>query len=292
MADFNLRKVIPWLAEDNVRPYILARPKNAAEKPGMIWDDFHWFKDFKVIEKNPLQVKELEFSDLIMDIEGRGFQGANMAMPRWVFFDCAVMPGFVAGFAYRTSALPEAVRNVIGKKIEGDWVPLSLFIAIPTQRPGEWVAHNLMSINSLLPNKEDRFYGLGFLSKAFGLWYGNIERLCGMTQWESPALKLHCNYGDVKMLTAFTPVHSHPRTITYQSEVNPQVWESFFTKKFPNDFEQRFESAGFSVNPKDRESLYHMQDLLEKGERSYYLNPEYIRNEDLGNPIPVYIRKR
>lgn len=280
----------PWLDNENVRPYILARPKNITEYPGSYREDFDWFRNFDVIVKNPLNIAELEFSDLIMDVEARAFHEAGMAMPRWVFFDCAVMPGFVAGFAHRTSTLPEVVKKAIGRPIEGEWTPLSLFITIPTQRPGEWVAHNLMSINSLL-KKEDQFYGLGFLSKAFGLWYGNIEKLCGMTQWGSPALKLHCHYGDIKMMTAYTPVHSHAKTITYQCYVDPYVWESFFTKEYNDRFNDRFEPAGFKVDPNDLDSLLKMQALLEKDDRGYYLSPEFIRKESLTQPIPIYTKR-
>lgn len=287
---FELSKYIPWLDNENVRPYILSRPKNIPEYPGTNAEDFDWFRKMDVVVKNPFHVDELEFSDLIMDVESRAFHEAGMAMPRWVFFDCAIMPGFVAGFAHRTSTLPEAVKKAIGKPIQGEWTPISLFITIPTQRPGEWVAHNLMSINSIL-QKSDQFYGLGFLSKAFGLWYGNIEKLCGMTQWGSPALKLHCHYGDIKMLTAYTPVHSHAKTITYQCNVNPYVWESFFTKEYNDHFNERFEDAGVIVDHQRTESLLSMQKLLEENDRGYYLSPEFIRKESLQQPIPVFVKK-
>lgn len=285
-----LHPKLKWLDGENVRPYILVRSKNTTRNPGSYNKDFHWFSELPVIVKNPLQVAELEFSDLIMDIEGRAFHEANMGMPRWVFYDCAIMPGVVAGFAHRTSTLPEKVRKAINRDIQGEWTPLSLFIIIPTQRNGEWVAHNLMSINSLL-DKEGQFYGMGFLSKAYGLWYSNVEKLCGMTQWGSPALKLHSNYGDIKLLTAYTPVHSYAKTVTYQCYVNANVWESFFTKKFTDEFEQKFKPTGLTINMQDTESLKHMQSLLEKENKNYFLSPEFIRSHDLKEPIPVYVKK-
>ena len=65
--------------------------------------------------------------------------------------------------------MEEKTRKALKLKGGHEWTPLSLFITIPSMGPdGEWVAHNLCSANCLLP-KEDRFYGLGFLSK--GLWF-------------------------------------------------------------------------------------------------------------------------
>ena len=283
----NLKDYAPWLDGENIRPYILAREENRSQSVGDKGSDFHWFSNLPTLVRNPLYIQELEFCDLIMDIEGRAFHGSNMAMPRWVFFDCAVMPGFVAGFAHRTQTLPEAIKHVFGKPIQGDWVPLSLFITIPTTQPGVWVAHNLTSINSLL-SKKDRFYSLGFLTKAFGLWYGGISTLFGMTQWENLALKLHSYYGNLEILTAFTPVHSHPRTVTYSCDVDPYVWERFFTKRLCSRFKEQFKYAGFDVNPKDREHLLNLQRKIEKKEGRFFLDTEHLRSESLGDPIPIY----
>lgn len=287
---FDFKNKVKWLDHENVRPYVLVRDENKSLNPGSLHNHIDWFDKQKILTKNPLHVKELEFSDLILDIEGRAFQGANMAMPRWVFYDCAIMPGTVVGFAHRTETLSQSVKNAIGKPIQGEWTPLSLFICIPTVQKGAWLAHNLSSINSMLL-EEDRFYGLGFLSKAFGLWYSNVPHLFGMTQWESPAMKLHCNFGNMEIVTAFTPVHSHPRTITYNCDVDSKVWECFFSKKFDSKFQNQFEYAGFDIDPKDRKSMLMLQSKLEAKENRYFLDPEHLRKEPLGEPIPVYIPK-
>jgi hypothetical protein len=288
MSSPEFLKKVNWLDHENIRPYVLAREVNLPTNPGQLHSHVDWFDLNRMVYKDPFHLKELEFSDLILDIEGRAFQGANMAMPRWVFYDCAIMPGIVCGFAQRTSTLSPAVKTAIGRHIEGEWTPLSLFICIPTVQHNAWLAHNLSSINSLLL-REDRYYGLGFLSKAFGLWYCNVPNLFGMTQWESPAMKLHCNYGNLEILTAFTPVHSHPRTVTYNCDVDDKLWDSFFTKKFDSSFHKDFEYSGFDINPKDRKSMLSLQARLEAKENKYYLDPEHLRNEPLGEPIPIYL---
>ena len=212
-------------------------------------------------------------------------------MPGWVFYDCGLIPGIVTGFAYRTSKLPAAVKYTLGgAPLKTEWTPLSLFIAIPCGNKKEWVAHNLSSINALLP-KEERFYGLGFLSKSFGLWYSNIKQICGMTQWMSPALKLHVNYGDFEILTSYTPVHSHPHTLTYRCALNFEAWKRFFDKTADATFDSRFsKSSDLEVNPRDRDSLIKLQQIIEESGQSYFLKPDQIRNQSIGDVLSTYNR--
>ena len=148
--------------------------------------------------------------------------------------------------------------------------PISLFIIIPSMGPREWVAHNLCSVNALL-EKEDRYYGLGFLTKAFGLWHANIDTCCGMTQWGSPAMNLHSYYGELELLTAYTPIHDYPKTLTYRFQVNVNYWEHFFTGKPRDEFEQRYHRLGFGVNPLLDSSCVDLQTRIERGEGPFYL---------------------
>lgn len=235
---------------------------------------------------------ELAFGDQILRLEERAFGPANMAMPRWVFYDCALVPGFVAGFAQRTSTLPEKVKKALDVPEGLDWTPLSLFIIIPTMsREGEWVAHNLCSVNTLLP-KEDGYYGLGFISKAFGLWYANVKICCGFTQWGNPAVKLHAYYGEFEVLTSYTPIHSHARTISYRVNVTPQYWPLFFNKKPFEGFHHKYETAGFEVDPGQDESLIQFQRRLERAEGPYFLDSAEVVQRDLFDPLTVYKPKK
>src|SRR5437868_8283713 len=242
-----------WMESGDIKPYVFVRPENKIAHPGTR-HKLDWFSQGSIY-KDPLDIAEVNFADRIYSIEERAFGPSNMAMPRWVFYACAVMPGFVAGFAAKPAALAKEVREVLdprkfpatgspifksqtaeaqaltAKSLDAmDSVPLSLFIIIPTMHKGEWVAHNLCSVNSLL-SKESQFHGLGFLSKAFGLWYANVEQCSGMTQWGSPALKLRSHFGHLEVVVAYAPVHSHAKTITYRAQVNTNCWEQFFSKE-------------------------------------------------------------
>jgi len=288
-SDLQNQPRLSWLGNANLRPYVFVRPENRIPDSGKR-HKIDWFKTEPII-KNPLYMHEVDFADQILRLESRAFQATNMPMPRWVFYDCAVMPGFVAGYAMHRSVAPASVLEILQPKAETEWLPISLFIIIPTMSAKEWVAHNLCSINSLIP-KEEHVYGLGFLTKAFGLWYANVEVLCGITQWGSPAVRLHTHYGDFEVLTAYTPVHSYPRTLTYRMVTDATEWKRFFTHEATPGFDQRYEDAGFTVNPKEDASMISFQKRLEDKGARYYLNASQLRTRDLNATLNVYKRKQ
>lgn len=278
---------LSWLKNDDIRPYVFVRPENRINDPGSV-HKLDWFDGKEPVYINPLEMDQVKFGNQILELEAQAFGPSNMAMPRWVFFDCAVTPGFVAGFAIRTASMDPAVRAKLNLSDTHEWTPLSLFIIIPTMsREGEWVAHNLCSVNALL-SKDERYYGLGFLSKAFGLWYANVNICCGFTQWGNAAIKLHSYYGPFQILTAYTPLHSYARTLTYRVKVNPEMWPHFFSKEPLKQFDQNFNSSGRAIIPKDDQSLIDLQTSLEKGEGPFFLNSQEILAKDVGAPLNLY----
>lgn len=278
---------LQWFNSEDIRPYVYVRSENRIPNPGQI-TEIDWFAKKNPVFINPLMVSEVEFGNQILELESRAFGPANMAMPRWVFYDCAITPGFVAGFAIQYKKLPEDIKALLPYAGKHEWVPLSLFIIIPTMsQDGEWVAHNLCTVNSLLP-KEKSFYGLGFLSKAFGLWYANVQICCGFTQWGNPAIRLHSYYGPFEILTAFTPIHSYPRTLTYRVKLESKSWDNFFSKQPIEDFNSRFKPNGLKIHPKDESSMRDIQRRLEAIEGRFYLNSHEVLTKDLGEPLSIY----
>lgn len=277
-----------WGASGDIRPYVYVRKDNMIKNPGSRHHS-DWFP-MEPVYIDPLELNTLNFAENIYYIENNAFGPANMAMPRWVFYDCAVIPGFVAGFAMKTEKLPDSFRQAIKVPLNSEWTPLSLFIIIPTMAKGQWVAHNLCAINSLLPESE-RFYALGFLSKAFGLWYANVETCIGMTQWGSPALKLHTHYGHMEVMTAYTPVHSHAKTITYSVEVNTAVWEQFFTREIDLSFLENYMPCELELNPQKEESMIHLHERIQTGQGPYFLSAADIASKKLTDPLKIYVKK-
>jgi hypothetical protein len=285
---------LAWIRSDDIRPYLFVRPENLHRAPGSVAPDLDWFPH-DILQKNPLEMDEVSFADQILNLETKAFGPSGMAMPRWVFYDCAIVPGFVAGFAQRTETLPASLQTVLGvnRGAANEWTPLSLFIIIPTMSAdrGEWVAHNLCSVNSLLP-KSDQYFGIGFLSKAFGLWIANVRTCCGMTQWTSPSVRLHSHYGAFEVMTAYTPVHSYARTLTYRVQVDHSLWESFFSRggSHKGAGPTGLVHAGFQVDPTSDQSLIEFQRRLERGEGPYFLDGQETLTKALTDPLQVYRR--
>jgi hypothetical protein len=153
---------------------------------------------------------------------------------------------------------------------------------------GEWVAHNLCSINSLLKNKDDHFYALGFLTKAFGLWYANVDQCSGMTQWGGPALKLHSHYGHLEMVGAYAPVHSHAKTVTYRTQVSVDSWEKFFTREEDLGFLEKYELTNELIDPRDEPGMIKLQRKIEKGEGPFFLSAAEISQKQLHEPLNIF----
>lgn len=280
----------PWFEYPDIRPYVYVREDNHIQNPGQR-HHLEWFQNCSPIYKNPLSINDLEFAEQIYFLEESAFGPANLTMPRWVFYDCAVVPGFVAGFAHRTATLPPELKKILRPLPHSEWTPLSLFIIIPTMAKGEWVAHNLCSVNSLIPRHE-QFHGLGFLSKAFGLWYANVDSCVGMTQWASPARKLHSHYGPMEILTSYTPVHSHAETLTYRLKVNVNSWKIFFTREPDLEFLESYRPSGLNLDPSSKDSLITLQKRLEIGEGPYFLSATEIASQSLSAPLTIYTPKQ
>lgn len=278
-----------WLESGDIRPYVFVRPENQIEQPGTR-HRLDWFIH-EPIYKNPLNLNELPFADAIYQIEWKSFGKQDLAIPRWVFYDCAAMPGFIAGFAGRTSKLPKKLVQDLGIPEAEEWCPLSLFIIIPTMHKGEWVAYDLCSVNSFLP-KEQQYHGLGFLSKAFALWYANVEQCSGMTQWGSPSLKLHSHYGHLELIGSYAPLHTHAKTMTYRCDVNTDCWEKFFTKEQDLAFLEKFGPSGKTIDPKSEQSMIEMQNLIQQNLGPYYLSASEIAKQELTAPLTVYHLKK
>ncbi len=279
-----------WLDNKNIRPYVFARKANRPAQPGIAYP-FDWFHDLDPLVMEPLAMKEVDFSNQIMILDQIAFDANGLLTPRWVFYDCAVMPGFITGFAARTSSLDVEVKKRLKVNENLEWTPLSLFIVIPTPETGRWMAHNLGSMNAFV-DKKHKLSGLGFLSKAFALWYGNIRELYGVAQWNSPALKLHANYGPLEIVTAYTPIHDYANSITYRVWIDTLYWEHFLDEAKDNSqFLNKFQESGLIVEPNNNQNLIDIQTRIEAEEGPYYINPEEILKNPVGSALKLYIKK-
>ncbi|MBE7485792.1 MAG: hypothetical protein HS104_38200 [Polyangiaceae bacterium] len=167
---------------------------------------------------DPLRVASAPFLELLRRLDAATFGPEGMPMPRWVFFDGAELPGGIVGFGADVAELQPNTRELL--RVEAGYhglVPLSMFIAIPTHERGVWMAHNLASMAPQVPS--EGLDGLGGLTKAYGLGVYRAARQIGATQWNSSALSIHTRLGPLELLSAWTPAHSEPWTLTYGVDV-------------------------------------------------------------------------
>jgi len=230
--------------------------------------------DANVID--PMRAASERFLLLLQTLDRLTFGPEGMPMPRWVFYDCAEIPGAIFGFARRAESLPDSVREQLGlHEGETGLVPFSMYIAIPMQPPRVWFGHNLASLNPTFPELGLR--GLASLTKALGLAAFRCETQFGATQWDSEALHIHCRFGPLDLITAWTPAHSEAATLTYRLDVTEQrirhaLGDPAVSLHYP--------SPDFEVAASDHAAMQALQERVEAGERFVVAGrPRRVRGE-------------
>ncbi len=217
-----------------------------------------------------MKTSSLDFFNLITKIDDISFSDQGMGMDRWVLYDCSAMPGAITGLAIPASEIDESLKEKMNLSSNyTGYVPVSMYIAIPTVEKNHWFGHNLSSLNSQLGNK---YPGLGLLTKAMGLLTLKITKQYGATQWNSAAINIHVQLAPLKLLTAITPVHTYKNSLTYIADYT----EESITKVLSgNDLSQP--EISFKLNGSNDSMLEQMQQSIENG-TEYYIcgRPETI----------------
>jgi hypothetical protein len=92
------------------------------------------------------------FIQLVKHVDELAFGPVGLSMPAWVFYDCAVMPGAVFGFARRARHLESWARRALAVPNNYDGlVPVSIFICIPTVARTAALVYTLCSVNQIAP---------------------------------------------------------------------------------------------------------------------------------------------
>lgn len=207
---------------------------------------------------DPLKLESSSFIEKVLKMDALCFGEGQMAMDKWVLLDCAMMPGAVVGFYIECSHLSVKDREVLGVA-EKDIFPLSMYIAIPSiKNEGTWFGHNLSSLNGKV---ELSLRGLGQQTKLLGQYLLQIKTQQGATQWDSPSIHIHLKFGGMKILSAWTPAHSHPKTLVYETLKNfipSKTFEISGEKEELIELQRRVESGENFV-------------LIEKKEKSYVI---------------------
>jgi hypothetical protein len=169
---------------------------------------------------DPTRLSSRGLIDGLHRLDRFSFGPQEMLMPRWVLFDCGEFPGVVFGLGCPAHKLPVAVQAAYHvEQTPEAFVPLSMWVAIRCAAPDAWFGHNLSSANLVMQHRP--MPGLGTLTKGLGIAVTQAKRQCGATQWRSRSLHVHLTFGQMQLLSAYTPAHTHPSTFTYEIAVDP-----------------------------------------------------------------------
>ncbi|HHH28212.1 MAG TPA: hypothetical protein ENK57_07685 [Polyangiaceae bacterium] len=199
--------------------------------------------------------------DRLVQLDSLTFGPEGMPMPRWMFYELAALPGAAFGFGLDAGVLPDESRGRLGLGDDArGLVPVSMYIAIPIM-PRVWCGHNLASLKRVLPELGLR--RLASRTKAFALRCLRCEQQIGATQWDSDALFVHAKFGVLELLSAWTPAHEFPATLTYRLDVTEAGLRHALGEGDP----PAAPPADFEIDADDHAAMRTLQTRIEAGER-------------------------
>lgn len=167
---------------------------------------------------NPLLMSSGPFLERLQRLDALCFGPEGMPMDKWVFYDCAELPGFTYGFATPVADLDAREREAFRLPSDAKGiVPLSVYITIPMYEDDAWFGHNLSSLNRTFHWRD--MHHLASITKAMALKAFRVKHLVGATQWRSNALHIHTRFGPLNLDTAYTPAHTTAETLTYSLDL-------------------------------------------------------------------------
>lgn len=212
---------------------------------------------------DPLRTRSHGFLERLKRLDEVTFGPEGMPMPRWVFFVGAELPAGIVGFGKPARDLDDAGRKLLGvPKDYDELVPFSMFIAIPMSEERTWMGHNLASAAFLLP--DEKLGGLGSLTKAVALRVYRAKWQIGATQWDTHALNVHTRLGPLELITAWTPAHGEPWTLTYRATINDDTLKNL--ARDPNGKVERPKPELY-IESTAHQAMQDLQARIEAGER-------------------------
>jgi hypothetical protein len=203
------------------------------------------------------------FLSAVQWLDKMTFGFAGMEMPRWVFYDCSEMPGGICGFCLPSERIPGSLfQQDSCAALEMELMPISMAIAIPMVQEGSWHKHTLCSINEMSSLVAPA--GLRTITFAMALDLFQVKTLYSTTQWRSSELRIHTKFGELELLTAYTPAHSDPRTLTYRFQVNKKRVARALSGR---DCYQKTPENAFFMDADNTGEMISVQKRLEAGEK-------------------------
>jgi hypothetical protein len=262
---------------DTCEPYLIARPPVResldASPLGLTIPDANIF--------DPQRVAGSAFIQLVKHVDELAFGPVGLSMPAWVFYDCAVMPGAVFGFARRARHLESWARRALAVPNNYDGlVPVSIFICIPTVARTAALVYTLCSVNQIAPGAAPE--GLWRLTLAAGTQAFRIREMQATCQWRSPQLGLYAGLGPLRLETAWTPAHDNPATCTFRVTADAAGRERLLRGDLLGP-----EGIHRYIDADDTSAMQALQSQIEGGLQVAVVGPAEIRGSDTRVPLQV-----
>lgn len=225
-----------------------------------------------------------EFLNLFNVINGIAFGDRGIPMPQWVMVDLILMPAaaliaslpqdeFAAMVERSTFRFDTDVKQLL-RKVQEDMrasgytgpVPVGGYCAAPSAEPGRWVGWSLWSLMPAV--------GLGKAAKALALSAYRAQKLDGVTQYDNSALKVHTEFGALKILVATVPFHTSPGSFVYQSDLTLPAGSPV-------------PEPTFLLDPFDYDRQQAMQKDIEAGRCDFYVLPPGHVRQDGKTYVPI-----
>ena len=262
---------------DDAEPYLIARQpvREGLDRVPL---------GIPIAEENifdPLRSEGREFINLVKHLDEMAYGPLGLSMPSWVFYDCAVMPGAVFGFARRAAGLPDWVKKVlkVPETFQG-LVPLSIFVAIPMVNREASLIYTLCSINQIAAGAAPE--GLWRLTLAAGTAALGVEAMVGTAQWRSPHLGLYAALGPLELMTSWTPAHDNPATCTFRVKTHEYARERLLRGDLIGP-----EGIHRYLDADDFEAMRALQVEIESGLRVAVAGPAEIRGSETRVPLQI-----
>jgi len=223
---------------------------------------------------DPTRLNSRHLINSLHHLDAACFGSQEMVTPRWVMFDCGGFPGIVFGFGRKAVKLDDRVRHaykLMDDKDDDIFVPFSMWVAIRCAEEGAWFGHHFSSANFIA---EKPMPGVGTITKVFGMKLAKISKQYGATQWDNKSLGIHLALGPMNLLSAFTPAHTHPETLTYRIDIE----EERIVAPLQAGWKPVQEGGGFYIDCIDHEGIRKLHDDIEKGSRYRIIRIERLEH--------------
>jgi len=227
---------------------------------------------------DPQKVSSGAFLNVAKTLNAMTYGPLGLRMPDWVFYDCAVVPGAIFGFARPARDLEPWLRE--GLELSDDYdglVPVSLFIAIPTPNRKQWIGYTLCSINEIAAGGAPE--GLWRLTLAMGTAALRIDSMRSTTRWRTPGLGVYASMGPLELVTAWTPAHDVPETVTFDICTDDESRARLLSSAHAPTQAHRY------LNADDADGLIALQREIEAGHRWAIVGPARIRGAETQIPL-------